>query len=207
VSSTTWKRTAFALIALPFGVLNFSLVVTGLSLGVGLLITLLGFPIIWFTLVFARWMGRGQRAWINTMVDMPITTPGPAVANDPDRWLSRLQAGVTDGAAWRAVAYWLLALPLGVLEFTVAVTGWSIALGGITAPAWWWALPDDADFLWDGNQLDQWWEWAAMIGAGVVFVFVTPWLVRWVTSLDGVVARWLLGGRGEPSHVTPDGHA
>lgn len=198
VAASTWKRTAFALVMLPFGVIGFTFVVTGLSVGLGLIITLLGLPIVWFTLAVSRWLGRGQAAWITTMLDMPIEPAGPPVARDPDRWLSRMQAGITDGSAWRAVGYWLLALPLGVLEFTVAVTGWSIALGGVTASAWWWALPDP-DFLWEGNRLDQWWEWAGMLGIGVVFVFVTPWLVRWVTSLDGVVARALLSDRGSPN--------
>ncbi len=195
VAASTWKRTAFALVMLPFGIAGFTFVVTGISLGLGLIITLLGVPVLWLTLVITRWLGRGQAAWVTLMLDMPIEPAGPPVAQGPDRWMSRMRAGLTDGAAWRAVAYWLLALPLGVLEFTVAVTGWSIALGGTTAPAWWWSLPDDADFLWEGNRLDQWWEWAGMFGIGVVFIFVTPWLVRWVTNLDGVIARALLRSR------------
>jgi len=49
-----WKETLYLLLDLPVGVVGFTLVVTGLSLAFGLLITLLGIPVLAATLLLAR---------------------------------------------------------------------------------------------------------------------------------------------------------
>jgi hypothetical protein len=36
-------------------------------------------------------------------------------------------------------------MPITVATFSIAVTVWSAALGMLTSPLWYWALPDDAD--------------------------------------------------------------
>ena len=51
-------------------------------------------------------------------------------------WWPRIKAVLGDAAVWKGVAYCVLALPVGIITFTVAVTFWSIALGGVTAPIW-----------------------------------------------------------------------
>ena len=38
-------------------------------------------------------------------------------------------------------------LPVGIFGFTVAVTLWATALGFLTSPAWYWALPSDDETI------------------------------------------------------------
>src|SRR5262249_28255774 len=45
----TWLETAYLLVDLPVGIVGFTVVVTGLSLGLGMLITLIGIPILTLT--------------------------------------------------------------------------------------------------------------------------------------------------------------
>ena len=52
----TWEVAAYLLLGLPLGVLGFVLLVTGFSLGLGLLVTLLGIPV-----GFA--LGQGYVLW------------------------------------------------------------------------------------------------------------------------------------------------
>src|SRR3954451_25024786 len=46
IQARTWRETAFLLLDLPMGVAMFTIVVTMLSVGVGLLITLIGLPLL-----------------------------------------------------------------------------------------------------------------------------------------------------------------
>src|SRR5262249_39001935 len=50
----TWLETAYLLVDLPVGIVGFTVVVTGLSLGLGMLITLIGIPILTLTLLACR---------------------------------------------------------------------------------------------------------------------------------------------------------
>ena len=53
-----------------------------------------------------------------------------------------------NGRRWRSVVYLLLLLPVAIAEFVVAVTAWSVALGSLSLPLWWWAS-SDGDFVQD----------------------------------------------------------
>ena len=41
----------------------------------------------------------------------------------------------------------MLLLPIGIAGFTVAITLWSTALGFVTSPLWYWAMPDDDETI------------------------------------------------------------
>ena len=53
----------------------------------------------------------------------------------------------TDPASWRDTLWSLLLLPVGIAGFTVAISLWSTALGFVTSPAWYWAMPDDDETI------------------------------------------------------------
>ena len=55
------------------------------------------------------------------------------------------KAVVTDPGAWRDLVWSAALMPITVATFSIAVTVWSAALGMLTSPLWYWALPDDAD--------------------------------------------------------------
>src|SRR5262249_28158671 len=57
----TYRAAAYFLLGLPLGILEFVLLVTGLSLGLGLLITLLGIPVLLATLLLARTLASFER--------------------------------------------------------------------------------------------------------------------------------------------------
>ncbi|MCU0307911.1 MAG: sensor domain-containing protein [Thermoleophilia bacterium] len=186
----TWRRTLYAVAALATGVVWFTVLVTVLSTGAGLLVTLVGLPILWLGMVLARdVMAPLERRWAGWALGTRIPAPPPRrVAGG---LLARMIAPLGDPAAWRAVLHGLLLLPLGVLTFTVAVTVWATGLALLTSPAWAWAV--DGDVLWDGNRMDTWWEWAGALVLGAGLVLAAPWAVRGVTAIAGAMTRALLG--------------
>jgi Putative sensor len=135
---------AYLALGLPIGIVSFTLAVTGLVLAAGLAITLLGLPVLLATLVGLRWIGGLERRRAGWVLDLPVRTPERRAAGS--LW-QRTRTIATDPASWRATAWSLVLLPVGVAGFTAAVTLWSIAVGFLTSPAWFWALPSGDDTI------------------------------------------------------------
>jgi signal transduction histidine kinase len=195
----TWKEAAYALLAGVLGVTWFTLFVTLLATSLGLIVLVVGLPLLAVTLWLARIASRIQREAAGALLGARI--PGPPAVPAAGGRVRRFLAPVLDLATWRALVYLLLvAFPVGLTLFVVATALWATALYSVTAPVWWFLVPDSAhdDFLWDGNTIDSGWEWAAVVGGGVLLVLVTPWIVRALAALDVVLMRALLGPtRGE----------
>lgn len=188
---TAGSDAVYLLAGLPAGVIAFSVLVTGLSLAGGLAITLLGIPVLLATLYLARWMGDAER-WRAAKAGTPI-----ARADRP--WsggvLARTKAAATDLGAWRDTLWGLLLLPIGIAGFTIVTTAWSVALGLLTSPAWYWALPGNDDqptaalrFLNDHAAGPS----AARAAIGLALVPVAYGLCRATTSATTRLARAIL---------------
>jgi hypothetical protein len=187
----TWRETAWALLALWIGVFWFCVLVTLLATGIGLAITIVGLPILALTLVVANWGARLERSLARGLLRVHVDEPPTEVDESKESWRRVLQL-LTSERRWRSVLYLLLLLPVGLLEFVVAVTVWAVALGYLSMPFWWWAV-SDADFLWDGNRLDTPWEWALVVSGGFAALLAAPWLVRGCVWLHVALMRGLVG--------------
>ena len=146
VAATAGRDALYLLAGLPAGVVTFTVLVTGFSLAAGLAITLLGIPVLLATLYAARWIGDAERARANLAI---AGRGGERIRRTPRPWtggpLARTKAAATDLGAWRDALWGLLLLPVGTAGFAIATTAWSLALGLLTSPLWWWSLPDDDD--------------------------------------------------------------
>ncbi len=202
LTTSFWLRSArealYALAALPLGVLWFSAVVTLLALSAGLAITLVGVPLLVLTLGLVRVAGGLERRWAELVLGERIAASAARPGlHGPEPWWRRLWAIVSEGAVWRETLYLLLQLPAGVGLFVAAVTAWSVALGGLTAPAWHWAIPR-SELLWEGSALGRAVELGGTFLLGVVALLAAPWIVHALVRAHGVLRRALLGPtRGE----------
>jgi signal transduction histidine kinase len=196
----TWRETAYAIVALPLGVVWFSVFLTFLTTSLSLILFVVGLPLLVLTMWMARGAATAQRGVAGALLDLRIPKP-PLVRTPGARPFRRFLDPVLQLSSWRALAYLLLfAFPLGLLSFLVAVIFWSISLGFVTAPIWYFAIPegDRGDVFWSGNRLDTAWEWGTIVGVGVILLFLTPWFVRAVVSFDALLMRAFLGPtRGE----------
>ena len=136
----TWWSLAYVVLGLPFGIVTFTVAVTGLATGLGLVpLFLLGLVVLWVTVQVVHWMGGVERARATLFLDVELPSrPGPARGGGA---ASRAWHQVRSTATWQEIAYCLLLLPVGSLFFTLVVTMWSLALAGLLLPAYGWALP------------------------------------------------------------------
>jgi signal transduction histidine kinase len=186
----TWKETAYLVLDLLVGTLAFTVIVTGLSTGIGLVITFLGLPVLWATMMLARLGARAERGRAR-LLDLHL--PEPPLIPQEESFLRKLFAPLRDGASWRAVAYFLILFPLGIVTFTLTVTFWSTALGMLTLPLWAWALPHNGPQFGDDYYWNAWWQIGLASLAGLVLTLLTPWVVRGLAAVDRGLVRALLG--------------
>ena len=85
-------------------------------------------------------------------------------------------------------------LPVGILNFTVVITMWALAVGGTTYPLWGWAVPQTD---WHDRVVHGWLK-AGYISAtfvvGVLALIATPHIVRGLAAMDRGLIKGLLGG-------------
>jgi len=129
----TYTSLFYMLLALATGIVYFTIVVTGLSLSVGFAVLIIGVPFflafIGITRVIALGEGRLLEAISGERMPRRPVHPGP-----PASWWARIGSMLTDVRTWTTLAYLLLMLPLGIVYFTVAVTGLAISGAFIATP-------------------------------------------------------------------------
>jgi len=191
VSVRTWLSTIHLMAGLPVGVVVFTLLVAGLSVGGSLLpVFLLGVPVLVGTAWLAIGIGRFERGRFALFLDVPIQPPPGPAGDGP--WWRRFIRPLGRAATWRQIAYCLLWLPVGVIDFSITVGLWSLALALISLPAYSSALPRGGAQI--GNLVVSGpLELAFAVIAGLLVLVATPQAIRGLAALETRVAGALLG--------------
>lgn len=179
-----WGALTHHLLGLPLGIAYFTWFVTGLSLGLGLVITLIGIPILTLVLASVRPLLAAERKLANGLLGTEIADA--PLSPDGEGWLGRLKAYWTDGATWRGMAYLLARFPVGMLTFTVAVTAYGAALYLIAAPI---VAPFDSSDLgfWQPDSVP---EGLALVPLGLVLLVAAGWISEGMAVVSRGLARW-----------------
>jgi signal transduction histidine kinase len=167
---------------------------TFLSTAAGLAITVVfAIPFLWLAFVTSRGFARIERSRIAVLLDTPLADPvGPLTATS---WLRRLWERVQLADRWREIAHHLLALPVGVVSFTLVVAVWAGSLALVLLPLYVSALPGASAKFWIADVTQGPGSIVAcligVLGVGVV----APHLTMAMGRLQVATARWLLGPR------------
>ena len=181
-----WTQLTHHLLGLPLGTAYFIWIVTGVSLGAGLAITLVGIPILTFVLANVRPLLMAERGLANALLGTNLAPVD--VAPQADGWLGRLKAYWTDGTTWRGMLYLLLRFPVGIFTFSVAVAAYSAALWCLGAPI---LAPLDAmDFgFWEPDTVL---EGLALVPLGAVLLVAAGWLSEGMAVMSRALIRTLV---------------
>ena len=191
----TYGRIAYLLLALPLGIIEFSFLVTAISFGVGTAITLIGIPVLIFTIYAWRWLAGVERRLIGSLTGIEIPSPYRA---EPPRasWWDKLKARLADPATWKDLVFLLLQLPLGIASFVIAVCVLCVSFGALLAPAYYWSVPDGVEI--GILQVDTLLEAIAVAPLGAVLVFLAIPALGALGRLYGELASLLLGSNVDP---------
>ena len=191
VSPRTWLAVIHLLAGLVIGIVSFTLVVTGISLGIALLpVFLVGIAVLVAVIWLAGMFARAERARFAVLLGTEIPGPPPR-PDEPTGW-RRLNLLFLARSTWLPSVYALVRLPLSVIEAVVVSSVWGIGLALLTLPAYNGALPGGSAHL--GSFALNNAAWVALgVATGVALLLGAPPLTRVVAAGDAVVARWLLG--------------
>jgi signal transduction histidine kinase len=183
----TYLETTDLLLDLCLGVVWFCVFTTLIATGGGMLITLVGLPILTATFYLARAAAYVERSRARAFLGIHIETPLRKPAKTMGLW-HRLVAPFADRTTWKELIYlWIVQPVQGLVNFVVTVVVWAIPLWLITLPIYATYAPPE---LWDGEKLESWGEIIPLAIAGLVLLPLVPRIIHWFAHADAAVARW-----------------
>jgi hypothetical protein len=186
----SWRALTHHLLGLPLGTAYFTWLITGLSTGLGLAITLVGIPLLTLVLASVRPLMAAERALAGALLDVRLAPV--ALAPQGDGLLRRLAAYWKDGPTWRGVAYLLARFPVGLFTFTVAVTVYATALYLIAAPVVAPLAPMDLG-IWNVNTVL---EGLALVPLGLLALIAAGWINEGMAVMSRGLVRWAVESGG-----------
>lgn len=194
VNGQTYLNILYHLISFPLGLFYFIFLVTGILLGLGLLIVWIGVPLLIGVFAASRGLSAFERLLAVKMLGSDIA-PRPLTEKTPGIW-NRIKSLVTDPATWKGILYLFLRFPLGIFSFSVAISLISVSLSLIAAPVYFWVPWTSGIWLWEYH--DLWLTYSPftaflVIILVLIFGFISLHLLNGLAQLYGSLAEVMLG--------------
>jgi signal transduction histidine kinase len=191
----TYGRIAYLALAFVLGVVHFTFLVTALSVGVSLAVTLIGIPILIWTVYAWRWLAQLERRLIAALTGVHIPSPyrqTPPGAN----WWGKLHSRLADPATWKDLVFLFLQFPVGIVSFVLVTVVLGTGLAALLAPAYYWAVEDGLEL--GLFEIDTLIEAVAVVPVGVLILFLGIPALGALGKLYGHLAALLLGSNADP---------
>jgi len=200
----TYGAIFYSILALATGIFYFTWVVTGLSLSAGLAVLVIGIPFVILFLGSVRILALVEGRLVETMLGERMPRR-PLYSARGKGWMERIKDMFIDPRTWSTIVYMLAMLPLGIVYFTLAVTLLTTAVACILAPVllgfgafddWYisghWIGPITINNFEVGQGLGGWWEYPFVFFFGIVLLFGSMHLMRWIGHFHAMFAKHLL---------------
>jgi signal transduction histidine kinase len=193
--------TVYVLTGFPLAIISLVLLITGVSLGAGMLVLVVGIAIVTGTLLLARGLATVERARVAPVLGHRLPHPYYRKAPPSAGFWRRTFTPIADAQSWLDLVHGIFHLIPATIAFSFVVTWWTGALAGLSYPLWDWALPrseTDQDLaellgLGDGTTV----RILLNVGIGLFFALTLYPVVRGATMLPALFARGLLSGVAE----------
>lgn len=188
----TYGALFYLLLAVATGTFYFSWVVTGTALSLGLLVLVIGVPLLVLFLGSVRVLSLVEGRIVEVLLGVRMPRRPTYVGRDQG-WMARIGAMFSDGRTWTTMLYFLLMLPLGIAYCVLFTTLLGLSLGFLLAPLGL-LVPYAFQFDFAGVDLAAQAPWVLPLLSlvGVVMLFATLHLARGIGHLHGLMAKHLL---------------
>lgn len=209
-----WKRTpgsaAYLLLVFALAMISVSVLASLFWAGVGMLVIIVGLPIVVLSLLIARGFGIADR-FLLLLTGLPPISEPEWNHDTPDKtgfWMT-LTRPVRTARYWWSLLHGMIVNPIvSTVTFTLTVVWLSVGLGGLTYWFWGAFLPrgDIAgrDGDWGVYVADAlpwlfggWSSWAVEVVlylvAGVIFTVTMPWVLGGLARVHHAIAAAMLG--------------
>ena len=191
----TYRNLAYLLLAFPLGIAYFTVITTGLSTGLGLVVTLLGIPIIVGTLVVTLGISSFEARLAGWLLDVEVNRSVPDVElafGSVDEIIATTKRVVTTPATWTGLLLVGLKFVFGVVAFTAVVTVGTISMTLLSLPIFYDA--SGVTYTVGPYVIDTLVEATVGAGCGVILLLVSLHVLNGLARLGGFLTNALLGG-------------
>ncbi len=189
-------QSVYLLTGMPIAIVAFVLVVTGLSLGVGLAITLIGLPVLVGSIFVARGFATLERLKLHHLMAIDSGGGHYRRTSEDNGPLKRALTPLADLQSWLDVAHAIIMLPVAIITWTVALTWWVTAIAGTTWALWGWTTPSDSDNTDLPELLGLGSSYVVRAGfytlLGLLCLLSLPWVIALAANASAAVGRLLL---------------
>ncbi|NPE29408.1 sensor domain-containing protein [Methanococcoides sp. SA1] len=190
----TYLNLTYLLFTFPLGTAYFIFLVTGLSMGLGLSITLIGLPILILMLV-AWWelaaFERQLAIWLLGVDVPPMKNRGITDQKN----FEKIKGYILNPVTWKGLVFLFIKFPLGIFTLIVSFILIGITLAFIATPF----VYNLTDIGYNsGNSaiiIDSLTGAMMMMFFGMIFGVISLHFMNWMAKLSGILAKNLLGNK------------
>jgi len=197
----TYKSIAYILLSVPLSIIYFTLIITGIALGVGLFIVWIGIPLLILTLGLSWWFGVFEVKLAKTLLNAKIERNGINVAKEITIW-QRLKTHLKNALTWKILAYEILKLPIAIVSFTIFIIFLSVTIGLISVPFIYTAITIN----WGFWTITTSWDALILLAIGLIMLFVTLDITLFLGKLNRLFAEAFLLQKAEIKPNTVQAH-
>ena len=199
----TYLNLIYLLLAFPLGVCYFIFLITGLSVGlslviiiIGLIILILIFPVSWLLIAFERGLAIH-------LLRVPIPPLTKKQAPGTSLW-DTIRSYLSDPVLWKGILYLFLKFPIGVTSFSIVITLISSSIALMASPftylMWTSTFWGPGILTWKIDTPAE-----SLIGflLGVSLLTVSLYITNFMGSVLGQFSRLMLSTKGTDSQHSP----
>ncbi|WFE37002.1 sensor histidine kinase [Micromonospora sp. WMMD998] len=193
--------TGYVIFSLPFAIVGFVLVIAGIALTAGLLVTTLGLPVLAGLLYAARGLADLERLRLPGVLGRPRVRPVYLTPRRGARFWRRVFTPMRDPQSWLDLLHAFLRFPVALPTFVIMVVWWAVALAGPFYGLYDWSIPRGPDdqhlsyFLGMGDGAGA--RIALNTAIGLFALFTLPLVARGLARIQAGLAYSLLTGVAE----------
>lgn len=202
ISRQLFIDSGYVLVGLPLALTSFVVLIVGLAAGLGLVVTVIGLPILSGTLYAARGLADIERLRLPAVLRQARIRPQYRLAEPGASAWRRIFVPMGDAQSWLDLAHGILKLVVAVASFVVTLVWWAGAVAGSLYWAYDWALPHgDPEDVELPQLLGLGDSTTARIGLhtaiGLFFLITLPIVVRGCALMEASFGRAMLTGVAE----------
>lgn len=186
-----WGALIYLLFTFVTGIAYFTWAVTGLSVSAGLLVLIVGLPILGLFLLSVRGIALLEGRIIEALVGVRMPRR-PLFSRRDIGWWQKFKNLFAERQTWTAVIYMILQMPLGIIYFTVIVTLISCSIWLIGRPIWELAFDLPTFVFPPYAYYTPAWAMPFVVIGGILLLFATMHMVKYVGKMHGMMAKTML---------------
>ena len=186
-----WGALIYLIFTFGTGIAYFTWAVTGLSVSAGLLVLIVGLPILGLFLLSARGIALLEGRLIEALIGVRMPRR-PLFSRKDIGWWQKFKNLFTERQTWTAVIYMILQMPLGIIYFTVLVTLISFSVWLIGRPVWELVFDFPTFVFPPYAYYTPAWAMPFVVIGGILLLFATMHLAKYIGKMHGMMAKTML---------------